>query len=80
MTKGWDRSWKQNILKGIPLGRFGTSGDVTNAIIFLASEKSSFMTGAIIDLNSGMYSGQNKMMHASDFFIAELFLNFIKDL
>jgi 3-oxoacyl-[acyl-carrier protein] reductase len=57
MTKGWDNSWKEKILKDIPLGRFGTSEDVANAIIFLASEKSSYINGAIIDLNGGMYSG-----------------------
>lgn len=57
MTKSWDKNWKGNILKGIPLRRFGTAQDVANAIVFLASEKSSFMTGAIIDLNGGAYSG-----------------------
>ena len=57
MTEVWDKSWKENILKDIPLGRLGTSEDVANAIVFLASEKSSFMTGAIIDLNGGVYSG-----------------------
>ena len=57
MTKGWDKNWKENILKDIPMGRFGTSEDVANAIVFLASEKSSFMTGAIVDLNGGIYSG-----------------------
>lgn len=57
MTKVWDRSWKKKILKSIPLGRLGTPEDVANAVVFLASEKSSFITGAIIDLNGGMYSG-----------------------
>ncbi len=57
MTKGWDNSWKEKILKDIPLGRFGTSEDVANAIMFLASEKSDYINGAIIDLNGGMYSG-----------------------
>lgn len=57
MTKDWDKSWKEKILKDIPLGRLGTPDDVANAIVFLASEKSSFMTGAIIDLNGGIYSG-----------------------
>jgi len=57
MTNGWDKNWKKDILKGIPLGRFGKAEDVANAIVFLASEKSSFMTGAIIDLNGGSYSG-----------------------
>lgn len=57
MNKDWDISWKENILRDIPLGRFGTPENVANAIVFLASEKSSFMTGAIIDLNGGVYSG-----------------------
>ena len=57
MTKDLKTEWKQNILKTIPLGRFETPEDVANAIIFLASEKSSFITGAIIDLNGGIYSG-----------------------
>ena len=57
MIRGWDKSWKENILKGIPLGRFGTPDDVANTIVFMASEKSGFMNGAIIDLNGGAFSG-----------------------
>ena len=57
MTKGWDESWKDDILKGIPLGRIGIPDDVANTIVFLASEKSNYMTGAIIDLNGGAFSG-----------------------
>jgi 3-oxoacyl-[acyl-carrier protein] reductase len=57
MTRKWDNSWKKNILKDIPLGRFGTPLDVANAIVFMASEKSDFLNGAIIDLNGGAFSG-----------------------
>lgn len=57
MTKNWSDSWKENILKGIPIGRLGKPEDVANAIVFLASEKSSFVTGATIDINGGVYLG-----------------------
>ena len=57
MTKDWDKNWRENIIKDIPLQRLGTAEDIANAIVFLASEKSRFMTGAIIDLNGGAYSG-----------------------
>ena len=38
---------------GIPLRRLGEPKDVAGAVLFLVSEKSSFMTGAIIDVNGG---------------------------
>ena len=57
MTKDWSKSWKENILKDIPLGRLGTPEDIANAIVFLASQKSSFMTGTTIDINGGAYLG-----------------------
>ncbi len=38
----------------VPLGRLGTAEDCANAIEFLASERSSFITGCTIDVNGGM--------------------------
>jgi NAD(P)-dependent dehydrogenase (short-subunit alcohol dehydrogenase family) len=37
-----------------PLGRFGTTEDVVDQILFLASDKSSWMTGAIIPIDGGL--------------------------
>ena len=40
--------------KGIPLNRLGVADDVANACLFLASDLSSYITGAVIDVNGGM--------------------------
>ncbi len=46
---------KEDMKKIIPLGRFGTTGDVANAVIFLASPDSGYITGQVIHVNGGMY-------------------------
>ncbi len=38
----------------IPLGRFGEVEDVANAVLFLASENASYITGQVISVNGGM--------------------------
>ena len=45
---------KSEIIKGIPLGRLGTAEDVARIYLFLASDLSSYTTGAVIDVNGGM--------------------------
>ncbi|BAI73997.1 3-oxoacyl-[acyl-carrier-protein] reductase (plasmid) [Azospirillum sp. B510] len=42
------------ILKGIPLNRLGDAEDVARSCLFLASELSSYVTGATLDVNGGM--------------------------
>lgn len=42
------------ILEGIPLGRLGTADDVAGIYLFLASDLSAYVTGAVIDVNGGM--------------------------
>lgn len=37
-----------------PLRRLGTAEDVANAVLFLASEEASFVTGEIMDVNGGL--------------------------
>ncbi|PLX76249.1 MAG: 3-oxoacyl-ACP reductase [Desulfuromonas sp.] len=39
----------------IPLGRLGESEDVTEAVLFLASGKSGYITGQALGVNGGMY-------------------------
>jgi NAD(P)-dependent dehydrogenase (short-subunit alcohol dehydrogenase family) len=46
---------KQEITKGIPLGRLGAASDVARACLFLASELSDYITGSVIDVNGGMH-------------------------
>jgi NAD(P)-dependent dehydrogenase (short-subunit alcohol dehydrogenase family) len=37
-----------------PLGRLGTADDVASAVLFLASDEASFITGEILDVNGGL--------------------------
>ncbi len=46
---------KEEMKKIIPLGKFGTVEDVANAVIFLASPASGYITGQVIHVNGGMY-------------------------
>jgi len=43
------------ILAGIPSGRAGTPEEVSNAVVFLASEKATWITGAVLDVDGGQY-------------------------
>jgi NAD(P)-dependent dehydrogenase (short-subunit alcohol dehydrogenase family) len=45
---------RADILKGIPLNRLGDAIDVARIYLFLASDLSSYVTGAVIDVNGGM--------------------------
>ena len=45
---------KTEILKGIPLNRLGDATDVAKVCLFLASDLSSYVTGATLDVNGGM--------------------------
>ncbi|WP_062223825.1 SDR family NAD(P)-dependent oxidoreductase [Aureimonas sp. D3] len=45
---------RADILKGIPLNRLGDAADVAKIYLFLASDLSSYVTGATIDVNGGM--------------------------
>ena len=45
---------RADIIKGIPLSRLGDARDVAGAYLFLASDLSSYITGAVIDVNGGM--------------------------
>ena len=45
---------RSDIIKGIPLGRLGQASDVANIYLFLASDLSAYVTGAVVDVNGGM--------------------------
>lgn len=46
---------KEKIIAGIPVGRFGTVDEIANAVLFLANDKSSFVTGITLNINGGQY-------------------------
>jgi NAD(P)-dependent dehydrogenase (short-subunit alcohol dehydrogenase family) len=45
---------RREIIGSIPLDRLGEATDVAGAFLFLASELSAYVTGAVIDVNGGM--------------------------
>jgi NAD(P)-dependent dehydrogenase (short-subunit alcohol dehydrogenase family) len=45
---------KKQIESNIPLGRIGNVFEIANCCLFLASDLSSYMTGATLDVNGGM--------------------------
>jgi len=55
MTDVLSDSVKEEMKRLIPLGRFGTVEDIANAVIFLASPDSGYITGQVIHVNGGMY-------------------------
>ncbi|MCC8102954.1 MAG: SDR family oxidoreductase [Clostridiales bacterium] len=46
---------EEALLAQIPLHRFGTAKEVVPAVEFLASEEASYITGAVIDVNGGLF-------------------------
>ncbi|MGE6607598.1 SDR family NAD(P)-dependent oxidoreductase [Halomonas sp. NPDC076908] len=50
-----DDQMKAKILEDIPLARMGTPEDVAKSFLFLASDLSSYITGATLDVNGGMH-------------------------
>ena len=55
MTEQLDDKRKDAILNSIPMNRIGTPEDLSSAIIFLASQESSYITGQTIHINGGLY-------------------------
>ena len=55
MTANLPEELKTKILSTIPLGRFGQPEDIAEAVAFLASDKAAYITGAVLDINGGMY-------------------------
>lgn len=53
MTTEFD---EKELKKLIPVNRFGNAEEVADLVIFLASKKSSYITGEVININGGLYS------------------------
>jgi NAD(P)-dependent dehydrogenase (short-subunit alcohol dehydrogenase family) len=48
---------KAGLTAGVPLGRVGTPAEIARAIVFLASDKASFVTGQILTADGGKTAG-----------------------
>jgi 3-oxoacyl-[acyl-carrier protein] reductase len=54
MTSELNEELKANILRQIPLGRFGAAEDIANAALFLASPSARYVTGQVLTVDGGM--------------------------
>jgi 3-oxoacyl-[acyl-carrier protein] reductase len=55
MTDALPEKVRQEMAAQIPLERFGTAADIANAVAFLASDASAYITGQVLAVNGGMY-------------------------
>jgi len=54
MTDALSDAQKEALLASIPTGRLGESDDIAAAVVYLASDESSYMTGQTLHVNGGM--------------------------
>lgn len=67
MTEGLDDLGEEhiaNMVRAVPLGRLGTPKDIANAILFLASDEASYITGQSIIVDGGQTLPES---HFSDY-------------
>ena len=57
MTAVLNEQQRAAMLTSIPLGRPGTDQDIAHAVAFLASDRASYITGHVLDVNGGMFMG-----------------------
>ena len=55
MTSYINEKDKEELIKQIPLGRFGKPEEISKIIEFLVSDKSAYITGQTIHVNGGLY-------------------------
>lgn len=54
MTDALNDQQRDAILAKVPAGRLGTPADIAAAVVYLASEEASYVTGATLHVNGGM--------------------------
>lgn len=57
MAKARDAETVKRLIGRIPIGRLGQAKEVAAAACYFASEESGFTTGAVLDVNGGMFMG-----------------------
>jgi len=54
MVSALKEDYKEELLKKIPLNRFGASEEVAKVAVFLASDRSNYITGQVIAVDGGL--------------------------
>ena len=52
-TEKGDEERKANILRHTPMGRFGKPEELVGAVLWLASDAASFVTGSLVTVDGG---------------------------
>lgn len=55
MSSQWPDAYRNKVVEKIPLGRLGTTDQVADVVVFLASDMAEFITGETINVNGGSY-------------------------
>ena len=55
MSKQWNGEYRNQVVARIPLGKLGVPQNVADAVLFLASGMSDFITGETMNINGGTY-------------------------
>lgn len=55
LIAGWDPDDVRALRESMPWGRMATVDDVTGAVLFLASRRAEYITGATLDVNGALY-------------------------
>ena len=54
MTGGWEKDLNEKLKEAIPLKRFAEPDEIAEAIMYLSSDKASFITGETLNINGGL--------------------------
>lgn len=55
MTRALNDTQRAELLKRVPAGRLGSTDDIANAVLFLASDAASYINGITLHVNGGMF-------------------------
>ncbi|HYC88900.1 MAG TPA: 3-oxoacyl-[acyl-carrier-protein] reductase [Thermoanaerobaculia bacterium] len=56
MTDALDEAARNTLAERIALKRLGTPDDIAHAVVFLASEQASYITGTVLNVSGGLYT------------------------
>jgi NAD(P)-dependent dehydrogenase (short-subunit alcohol dehydrogenase family) len=57
LFQGFTPEERRNLADSIPVGKLGKPEQIGEAVVFLASEAAAFITGAVLDINGGLFMG-----------------------
>ena len=54
MTDALNEAQRESILGHVPAGRLGEADEIASAVVYLASDEASYVTGQTVHVNGGM--------------------------